>query len=59
MSYEHLSDEDKIITAIGFVARGVTIPHQLRDFLEGAGLFDLITKPEEVQDDRHSEGHSG
>lgn len=48
MSYETLSDEDKIITAIGFVARGVEIPTKLRHFLEEHNLLVAITNPLEV-----------
>lgn len=51
MSYETLSDEDKIITAIGFVARGVELPVQLRQFLEEENLYEAITNPLEVNID--------
>lgn len=49
MSYEDMSAEDKIITAIGFVARGVTIPTKLRSFLEEQGLYEAIINPAEVE----------
>lgn len=50
MSYENLSDEDKIITAIGFVARGVTMPEHLKQFLESENLYTAITQPMEIDD---------
>lgn len=60
MSYDNMSDEDKIIKAVEFVARGVTIPYQLRRFLEDNGLYELVTNPTEV-DTLHddSERHCG
>lgn len=59
MSYEHLSDEDKVITAIGFVARGVTMPYQLREFLEKQNLYDLVTNPTTMElPDVNCEGHT-
>ncbi|QOE32094.1 hypothetical protein CPT_Palo_035 [Rhizobium phage Palo] len=45
MAYEHLSDEDKVLTAIEFVAQGAAIPPALRSFLEDTGLYELITNP--------------
>lgn len=59
MSYEDLSDEDKILTAIGFVARGSVMPYQLRQFLEANGLYDLITNPTQETVNEHSEGNTG
>lgn len=59
MSYETLSDEDKIITAIGFVARGVALPVQLRQFLEAENLYEAITNPLEVNIDPTDRDSSG
>lgn len=60
MSYQALSDEDKIIEAIRFVARGETIPTVLKQFLDKEGLYELIVNPQElrnVSDQRTHIGH--
>lgn len=60
MSYEDMSAEDKIITAIEFVARGVTMPNKLRDFLEEKGLLEAIINPSEVETTiEHCQGDTG
>lgn len=60
MSYEDLSDEDKVLTAIEFVARGAAMPYQLRTFLENEGLYDMIVQPQIIGElNEHSERHSG
>ncbi len=48
MAYEHLSDEDKVMEAIRFVARGVTMPTQLKEFLVEQNLYELIVNPQEI-----------
>ena len=50
MSYENMSDEDKVLQAIEFVARGAVMPHQLRSFLEEQGLYELIVQPTQIGD---------
>lgn len=45
MAYEDLSDEDKILTSIGFVASGTPLPATLRDFLKTEGLYEAIVAP--------------
>lgn len=62
MSYELLSDEDKIIQAFDFVARGVPLPNVIADFLKREGLLDAIMRPVEIKDvteDRERSGHNG
>lgn len=58
MSYEHLSDEDKVMEAIRFVARGAAIPWQLKEFLIQEKLYDLIVNPVEITNE-YSQGSSG
>lgn len=53
MAYEDLSDEDKLLQAIGFVARGASMPVVLVDFLRSIDLYELITAPQEIKDDGH------
>lgn len=43
--YDDLSDEDKIRTAMEFVARGADIPEPLIRFLKSVRLYSAITKP--------------
>lgn len=50
MAYENLSDEEKVIEAIGFVARGAVMPTVLKEFLESIKLYDLIANPVELND---------
>lgn len=50
MSYELMSDEDKILQAFDFVARGVPIPNVIAQFLRDEGLYDAIINPVEVID---------
>jgi hypothetical protein len=58
--YEDLSDEDKVLYAISFVARGTQMPAVLMQFLKDNGLYELITEPQEILDDGHSDkGPSG
>lgn len=45
MSYKDLSDDDKIMTAIEFVAIGKPLPTELAEWLKDNGLYDLILKP--------------
>lgn len=45
MSYEDLSDEDKVLTSIGFVASGTPLPAALRDFLKKEELYEAIVAP--------------
>ena len=60
MSYDDLSDEDKVLTAIEFVARGAAMPVQLRTFLENEGLYNVIVQPQVIGElNEHSERHSG
>lgn len=61
MSYEHLSDEDKVLEAIKFVARGVTMPHQLKEHLEANQLYELIVNPINIQEafNVDNQGHTG
>lgn len=47
MAYTDLSDEDKVRTAINFVAEGHPLPKELREFLESEGLYDAIVYPQE------------
>ncbi len=47
MAYENLSDEEKVIEAIGFVARGAVMPTVLKEFLESINLYELIANPVE------------
>ena len=53
--YENLSDEDKVLYAIGFVARGTPMPAVLSQFLKSNGLYELITEPQEIVDDGHTD----
>lgn len=46
-AYTDLPDEEKVLLAIDFVARGNPIPEPLRDFLRGEGLLTKIEKPKE------------
>lgn len=55
MAYEDLSDEDKVLQAIEFVARGASMPAVLVEFLKSIGLHELITAPQEITDDRHND----
>jgi len=48
--YEDLSGEDKVLTAIGFVARGMDLPPVLKDFLIEEDLYELIVNPQEITD---------
>lgn len=48
--YEDLSEEDKVLTAIGFVARGMDIPPVLKEFLIQEDLYELIVNPQEIAD---------
>lgn len=50
MSYESMSDEDKILQAFDFVARGVPIPNTIAEFLRMEGLYDAIISPVEITD---------
>lgn len=50
MAYEHLSDDDKVLEAIRFVAKGETIPNVLKEFLEQENMYDLIVNPKELID---------
>ena len=52
--YEDLSDEDKVLVAIEFVARGQHIPAALTDFLKEEGLYELIMNPQEHYDGQSS-----
>jgi hypothetical protein len=52
MAYELMSDDDKVIMAIRFVARGAVIPTQLQEFLRKENLYELIANPQELQLDR-------
>jgi hypothetical protein len=49
--YADLSPEDKVLTAIEFVARGTELPLPLAQFLRDEGLYELITQPQEDADD--------
>lgn len=53
--YEDLSDEDKVLHAISFVARGTTMPAVLMQFLKDNGLYELITEPQEIVIDGHTD----
>jgi hypothetical protein len=44
LSYDLLSDEDKLEEAIQFVAVGQPLPDTLEAFLRDAGLYDAIVK---------------
>jgi hypothetical protein len=46
--YTELSDEDKLETAINFVAVGQSLPEPLVEFLKSAGLYEAITLPRTV-----------
>lgn len=62
MSYESMSEEDKILQAFDFVALGVPIPNVIADFLKAEGLYDAITQPVEiinVATHREHAGHNG
>lgn len=60
MAYEDLSDEDKLLQAISFVARGASMPAVLVEFLKSIGLYELITAPQENMNDRHlNQGDTG
>lgn len=48
LSYTDLSDEQKLEEAINFVATGQPLPTTLTEFLNEAGLYDLITRPKGV-----------
>lgn len=50
MSYQDLSDEDKLAQAITFVAIGQVLPQALIEFLKEQNLYDVITQPE-IYDD--------
>lgn len=50
MAYEHLSDDDKILEAIRFVARGETMPNVLKEFLDKENMYELIANPKELID---------
>ncbi len=45
MSYKALSDEDKLEEAIRFIAVGQPLPEPLREFLQEAGLLDVVANP--------------
>lgn len=45
--YDDMADEDKVLLAIDFVARGVAIPVALSAFLEKEGLLEKIEAPTE------------
>lgn len=45
MSHADLSDEDKIIEAISFVAVGQPLPEVLETFLRSVGLYEAIVNP--------------
>lgn len=51
MTYDDLSDEDKIRQSIEFVAIGHAIPKSLADFLKEINLYELIVNPGEVVDE--------
>lgn len=51
MAYDTLSDEDKVRTAINFVAVGHPLPKDLREFLEAQGLYDAIVYPQEYKNE--------
>lgn len=58
--YEELSDEDKVLTAIEFVARGMEIPKPLADFLKSHGnLYELIVNPQELSSGQSPHGTDG
>lgn len=61
MSYQDLSDEDKIETAIKFVAVDQPLPSELVRFLKEVGLYDLIVGPGKehygTDGDKHSASH--
>lgn len=50
MSYESMSEEDMILQAFDFVARGVPIPNRIAQFLKDEGLYDAINNPVELAD---------
>ncbi len=50
MSYESMSEEDMILQAFDFVARGVPIPNRIAQFLREEGLYDAINNPVELAD---------
>lgn len=50
MSYESMSEEDMILQAFDFVARGVPIPNRIAQFLRDEGLYDAINNPVELAD---------
>jgi hypothetical protein len=45
LSYQDLSDEDKLEEAIRFVAMGQPLPDTLDRFLREAGLYEAIMHP--------------
>ncbi len=50
-NYSDLSDIDKINLAIDFVARGLTIPVALEEFLLIQGLYYAIANPKDKWND--------
>lgn len=45
--YDDMDDEDKVLLAIDFVAKGTPIPDALRTFLNSEGLLEKIEAPKE------------
>lgn len=45
-AYEQLTDEEKVIQAIEFVAEGQPLPDVLVEFLKAEGLYDKIVLEE-------------
>lgn len=56
MSYELMSEEDMILQAFDFVARGVPIPNRIAQFLRDEGLYDAINNPVELADVNTEDG---
>lgn len=56
MSYENLSQDDKVELAIKFVALGQPLPEALRLFLVEHDLHDKIVNPGIVEAETHVDG---
>ncbi len=55
-AYDNLSDEDKVLEAIRFRARGAELPHQLKKFLQELGIYELIVNPVEIDNGYSNQG---
>jgi hypothetical protein len=53
MAYSQLSSDGKLELAIDFVARNQPVPDALKEFLVQAGLYDQVTNPGYVEEEKY------